>query len=189
MGIPSNHKRIGIAWLLSFDRSPRPWNETPLVPGPVTKLTTFDRGKTGGECAEQQGGGHPERELRCAAAGTIGRGFCLGDDLVYPLFRIGLAHAGLCRDQARHIGPVGGSEFGVLADGGGPQPGHFRPRHIGVGGRSRRRGGVRAEKPVDVHLRGVHALRGLSCHRTNAGRCATYDMRGRSCENAGAEQR
>jgi hypothetical protein len=54
MGIPSNHKRIGIAWLLSFDRSPRPRNETPLVPGPVTKLTTFDRGKTGGECAEQQ---------------------------------------------------------------------------------------------------------------------------------------
>src|SRR5882757_1240238 len=151
IGIPSNHRRIGIACSFQSIISPGPRNETPFVPRPVAELTAFDSCKTCSKRAEQKISGYPKCELRCAVARAVGGGLCLDHDIGYALLSVGLAHAGLRRDQACDVRPVGGSEVGVFPKAGGPQPRHFSPGHI-VRRRSGRRGRVRAEKPIDVHL-------------------------------------
>src|ERR1700704_42537 len=135
-------------WISFRWYSPRPRNETLPVPCSVPQLTPFDGREASGESAEQQRGGHPEGELRRTAAGAISCSLGLGDHVVHALFRIGLAHAGPGRYQAREIGPVGGGERAVLAAGGGPQPRCF-PAYRTVVGASRAcpargRGRVRA---------------------------------------------
>src|ERR1700728_2745119 len=125
IGMPKSQSRIG----MSLSPSKGSGNEHAIVPGAVAKLSTLDGGETGGERAEQESGGGPERQCREPAAQVIGRRLCLVDDLIDALLGVRLGQAvARCHDLGK-IGPIRRSEVAVLADARPPQS-----RHLGARG-------------------------------------------------------
>src|ERR1700761_1534896 len=102
IGTPNSQSKIGIA----FSSLPGSRHEPPFVPRSVAMLSALDCGEARGERAKQQRGAHPERELHRVQPGAIERVFGLVDDIVAPLLRVGVAHAGLPGDEMGDIGPV-----------------------------------------------------------------------------------
>lgn len=182
IGIPSSQSRMGMD-VPPF--SPSSWNETRLVPRAIAVLATFSGSETGSEGAKQKSRCHPKRELRNVTARLIGGDLGLLDNIIDALFRIGLAEAGLGRNQAGDISPVCGREPVIRRLKGCRQKARYlsanlRIRSLGRGSRRRRgtwggaavrprstgpAGGGRRfapKQPIHIDLRGIGIRCGLA---------------------------
>jgi hypothetical protein len=101
IGTPSNQSRIGIHSSLQSTR-----HEPAFIPRAIAMLSAFDRCKARGEGTEKKRGRHPERQFHCVQSSTIKSILRFLDDIVDPLLRISVAHAGLLTDEVSDIGSI-----------------------------------------------------------------------------------
>ena len=187
IGIPNSQSRIGMFVLLRIRSAPGARDEATVGPGAVAELAAFDRSQSRRERAEQEIGGHPECHPRGAAACAVRGGLGLRHHIVHAFFGIGLAHAGLRRNQARDVRSVWGGKFAVSAEAGGPQARNLGPRVLVRAGSLRRRRCIRTEEAVDVNLRGIDACRGLTGGSSDSRCGAAENLRGRRPEGGRTE--
>jgi hypothetical protein len=106
IGIPKSQSKMGMT-RFSVRSLPGPRSETSIVPRTIAMLTSFGRGKAGGERAKKQRCRHPKRELRPVASQPIRVSLCLLHDLVDAFFRVRLIQARVCYHQACNISSIG----------------------------------------------------------------------------------
>ena len=135
-----------------------PWDQDPIVPGAIAKLTTLNGGETCRKGAEQHRGCHPQGKGGRSSAGVIDRLLRLGNDVAHPLFGVGLREPRAGRDHPGEVTSIRSAHVAGIPKAGAQKPGYFSPRRAGPRSRpSRSRcGHVRSKELVGGDIRRAH---------------------------------